>query len=61
MPINRKLHEILIAKGYSYKAKTYMDIYQKDDKLIFVYMNDYMLMMINNRGATSQEFAEEIK
>jgi hypothetical protein len=58
-PINRKVHDILISKGYSWKPKVHVDMYQKDDTLIFIYMRDYAIMLINGKIATQKEFIDE--
>jgi hypothetical protein len=34
-------------------------MYQKNDTLIFVYMNDHVFMIINGKVATQKEFIDE--
>jgi hypothetical protein len=57
-PLNEKIHQALISKGYSYKQRIYVDVYSKDETHIFVYMNDHIFMVINGRSATQKEFED---
>ena len=55
-PINKKIHEVLITKGFTWKARAHVDVYQKEGTLIFIYMIDHCFMLINGKVATSKEF-----
>jgi hypothetical protein len=57
-PINKKIHHILISKGYTWKPKIYFDMYHKDDIIIFIYFYNYMFMLINGKVATQKEFED---
>jgi hypothetical protein len=57
-PINKKIHEILISKGYIWRAKVHSDEYRKDGNIVFIYWSDHNFMMIEGRVATQKEFAD---
>jgi hypothetical protein len=57
-PINPKVHQVLISKGFTYKARGHVDVYNKDGTIIFIYMTDYCFMLINGKVATRKEFED---
>jgi hypothetical protein len=57
-PINKKVHDVLISKGYTWRARAGVDVYKKDGTIIFIYMTDYCFMLINGKVATSKEFED---
>ena len=57
-PINREIHEVLIAKGYTWKARAHVDVYTKDGTIIFIYMINHCFMLINGKVGTAKEFED---
>lgn len=60
-PLNKKIHEVLISKGYMWKARGHVDVYKKDNTTIFIYVNNYCFMLINGRVGSSKEFDDETR
>jgi hypothetical protein len=58
-PINERIHRTLMQKGYTWKQRGYVDMYKKEDTLIFIYMNSYCFMLINGKVGSAKEFALE--
>jgi hypothetical protein len=58
-PINKRVHEHLISKGYTWNARGHVDVYKKEGTMIFIYFNNYCFMMINNKIASQKEFQFE--
>ena len=57
-PINAKVHAVLIAKGFSWKARPHVDVYTKEGTIVFIYMVNHCFMLINGKVGTSKEFED---
>jgi hypothetical protein len=57
-PINKKVHDVLISKGFSYKARGHVDVYTKDMTTIFIYFTDHCFMITNGKVASRKEFED---
>jgi hypothetical protein len=57
-PINKKIHKVLISKGFTWKARGHVDVYHKDNTTVFIYMVDHCFMITNGKVATHKEFED---
>jgi hypothetical protein len=60
-PFNKKFHDVLMRKGYTWTWRDHLDIYKKDQKIIFVYMNNYAFMIVNGETLSLEEFQIELE
>jgi hypothetical protein len=57
-PFNKKVHDVLTSKGFSYKERGHVDVYSKNGTTIFIYMSDHCFMITNGKVATQKEFED---
>ena len=57
-PINKKIHDVLISKKFTYKARGHVDVYNKNGTTIFIYLTDHCFMITNGKVATQKEFED---
>jgi hypothetical protein len=58
-PFNKKLHNLLIAKGFKYTEKVRYDRYDRNQVTIFYYASGYT-MILDGAEPVSKEVKEKI-
>jgi hypothetical protein len=60
-PYNQKLHDMLIAQGYTYTSRVHYDRYILDKRIIMYYSHNYIIIIEPDGTVAPQKAYEELR